>query len=46
MYRDAVTHVVNTIRSDDPEVYREAYNDIIRPEVNKITLAVTNDVRL
>lgn len=45
VYRDSVTKVVKNLRTQDPEVYREAYSDIIRPELNKVELSVSNASR-
>lgn len=42
VYRDSLTQAIKSTNDTDPKKVREAFNDIVRPELNKIDWTIKN----
>jgi len=42
VYRDSISQVLRDAKSVDPRVVREAFDDIVRPELNKLRVRIDN----
>lgn len=46
VYRDSIKQAVKSSLKEDPSKFRDVFNDIVKPELNKIDLTVKNSKKL